>query len=333
MSRAGGHLPYLFPGIFLPFMALLFLLGACSPKFFTRSSDPLREFTLEGTGDQKVLLVPLRGTISASPERGLLGTRPSMVQEVVSHLQKARKDPNVKAVLLEIDSPGGSVVDSDILFHELERYKAETGAKAVTLMMSIVASGGYYAALASDRIVAHPQSITGSVGTIFIRPNVQGLMTKLGVEAEVSKSGPHKDMASPFRSPLPDEKEMIQAMIDDLNRRFLELAAAKRSLTEDQSRTIATARIFTARQAKEIGLVDSIGYLEDALHLAREIAGMPEDSRLVVYRRTKYENDNAYNPITTEGGEGVPSMIQLRLPGFLSPPETGFYYLWAPEQW
>jgi protease IV len=314
-------------------LALLLTLAmvSCAPKLFKDFSDPLKEFTLEGKANEKVLLVPMRGMITNRPDEGFLRTRPGMVQEVVAHLKKAQEDPRVKAVVLKIESPGGSAVDSDILHHELERYKAESGAKMVALMMSVTASGGYYTALAGDRIVAHPLSVTGSVGTIFVRPKVHGLMDKLGVETEVAKSGPYKDMGSPLRESLPEEREIIQVMIEDLNSRFLELTRKKRTLTDAQFQTISTARIFTARQALEVGLVDTIGYMDDAVNEAKGLAGLPEDARLVVYRRTEYPDDNPYNPITMEGSGSLPNLIGLGLSDFLAAPRTGFYYLWAPE--
>jgi protease-4 len=318
---------------FVLFLLLIFAIGSagCAPRLFKSSTDPLREFTLEGKGDEKVLLIPLRGTVSTKPDEGMFRTKPSMVQEAVSHLRKAEKDPKIKAVLLEVESPGGSVTASDVLYHELEQYKKKSGAKMVTLMMSTAASGGYYISLASDRIIAHPMSLTGSVGTIFIRPNATRLMEKVGLGAEITKSGKYKDMASPFRDIRPDEQEMIKAMIDDLNSRFLELTVRKRGLKDDQYRNVATARIFTAAQAIEAGLVDSIGYMEDALREAKTLAGLPEDARLVVYRRTQFPDDNPYNPITMEGGGQVPGLIQMPLSEIMAMPGPGFYYLWAPE--
>ncbi|PKN30988.1 MAG: signal peptide peptidase SppA [Deltaproteobacteria bacterium HGW-Deltaproteobacteria-21] len=313
------------------FLLLLIGLAGCAPRLFKGSSDPLREFTLEGKGDGKVLLIPLRGAVSTKPEEGIFRTKPSMVQEVVSHLRKAQKDPSIKAVLLEIESPGGSVTASDVLYHELEKYKEKSGAKMVTLMMSTAASGGYYVALASDRIIAHPMTLTGSVGTIFVRPNATRLMEKVGLEAEITKSGKYKDMASPFRDTQPEEKEIIRAMIEDLNSRFLELAAKKRGLKDEQYRNVATARIFTAAQAVEAGLVDSIGYMDDALREAKNLSGLTEDAKVVVYRRTQFSDDNPYNPITMEGSGQIPGLIQMPLSEFLTMPGAGFYYLWAPE--
>lgn len=312
-------------------VSLLLLVTGCAPNLFQRSVNPLQEYTLEGEGREKVLLIPIRGAITNNPDAGFLKTKPGMLQEIVSQLRKAEKDPRIKAILLKIESPGGSSTDSDILFHELERYKSKSGAKVVAVMMGVAASGGYYAALASDRILAHPSSVTGSVGTIFLQPKVQGLMEKIGVGAEVSKSGKYKDMVSPLRPTLPEEREMIQTIIEDLNKRFLDLAARKRHLTEEQARAVATARIFTAGQALEVGLVDGIGYVDDALNTAKVIAGLPEDARVVVYRRRRYPNDHVYNVLPSEAVNRVVELTRFPLSELFRVPAPGFYYLWAPE--
>jgi protease-4 len=122
-----------------------------------------------------------------------------MVQEFVSQLRLAEKDKKIKALLLKIDSPGGSVIASDIVYNEILAFKKRTGAKVVVAMMGVAASGGYYISLPADTIVAHPATITGSIGVIFFRPKVTGLMGKIGVGVEVNKSGKNKDIGSPFR--------------------------------------------------------------------------------------------------------------------------------------
>ena len=139
-------------------------------KLFTDGTVPFEEYTLEGTGDEKILLIPVEGTISDSPKRGWLRDRPGLVENVVAQLRKAEKDPQIKALVLKINSPGGAVTASDILYHELQAYRARRQVKIVALFMGLAASGGYYVALPADHIVAHPTSITGSVGVIFIAP-------------------------------------------------------------------------------------------------------------------------------------------------------------------
>ncbi|MCU0563742.1 MAG: signal peptide peptidase SppA [Desulfobacterales bacterium] len=319
--------------IVLILIAAAVALGGCAGpqiKLFSSQADPLQEFTLEGKGEHKVLVVPVRGVISDSPQEGLLRTRPSAVQETVSHLRKAERDPAVKAVVLQLDSPGGSVTGSDMLYHEIARFKERTGRKVVAVMMDVAASGGYYVALPADRILAHPTTVTGSVGVIFVRPKVAGLLEKIGAGVEVSKSGTLKDLGSPFRATTADEAAIFQEMTDRLARRFLDLVRTHRGLGPTELETVASARIFLADEAQALKLVDAVGYMPDALAAARGLAGLAEDARVVVYRRTEYPDDNVYNPVTSYEGSRPVALVETGLSGLIPALAPGFYYLWLP---
>ncbi len=209
--------------------SLVFLTGSCARlkvQLGTPSEESLKEFTLEGKGREKVLVIPVTGFLSDTPGKGLLGQRSSQVQEVVSRLRRAEKDAEVRALLLEINSPGGSITASDILYHEIMDFKERTGAKVVAALMDVAASGGYYIALPADRIVAHPTTITGSVGVILVLPKVTGLMGKLGLSVDVNKSGSEKDIGSPFRPSTTEEQKIMQGLTDDLGGRFLRSSCA-----------------------------------------------------------------------------------------------------------
>ena len=319
--------------LLLPALCAAILLAACAApqiKLKQDYAEPLTEFTLQGEGKDKILYLPLHGVISNEPSEGFLSSRPGLVQETVSHLRKAYQDPDVKAVILAVDSPGGGVVDSEILYSELAGFRERTGKKLVALMFGVAASGGYYASIAADRIVAHPSTVTGSVGAVFIRPKVYGLMDKIGVGTEVAVSGRNKDMGSPFRESTDEEKALMQQMIAGMGGRFLDQVAQRRHLSEEARAQVATARVFTAVQARQPGLVDRVGYLADALAEARSLAGLADDARLVVYRRSIYAEDNAYNLATGEWAGSRP-LAELPLARLLGGPRTGFYYLWAPE--
>ncbi len=176
---------------------ILFLLPGCAPKiklFAATSTEPLKEFVVEGEGEGKLALIHLTGFLMDQPRPGLLRPTPSQVQELVSALKLASLDVEVKGVVLAINSPGGTTTASDILYHEIMEFKRRTGKKVVVAMFDVAASGGYYAALPADWILAHPTTITGSVGVIFMRPKLHGLFDKIGVDVEVSKSGVDKDM-------------------------------------------------------------------------------------------------------------------------------------------
>lgn len=312
-------------------LLIVWVLFGCAPKLklFPDAADPLVETTISGLGSEKVLVIPVNGILSDTPKKGLFET-PSQVQEVVSQLQLAEKDPQVKAVVLKINSPGGSATASDIIYHEIMAFKRRRPVKVLAVMMDLATSGGYYVALPADYILAHPTTITGSVGVIMLMPKVDGLMAKIGVTVDVQKSGQHKDMASPFRPSTTEERRYLQQLTDVLGDRFIRLVAEHRRLKPDLMEQVASARLFIAEEALSAGLVDGIGYLSDALQKARELAGLPADARVVVYRRTRYADDNLYNSATTQTGSLALSPVTLDLPGNLTSLDTGFYYLWLP---
>ena len=308
------------------------LLSGCAPpkiRIFSDTTFPLQEQTLQGEAKDKILLINIRGIITTQPDERLLRTFPSMVEEIVSQLRLAEKDPAIKAILLKVDSPGGSSTASDILYHEIMAYKERTGVKVTVAMMGVAASGGYYVSLPADYILAHPTTITGSIGVILIQPKVMDLMEKVGIGLETSKSGANKDMGSPFRAPTDKEKEIFQNITDGLGQRFLGLVAKHRDLDPENLKAVSTARVYLAEEAKQLGLIDAVGYLNDAIKHTKELADLPEDARIITYRRSKYPDDNLYNTSMTQWeGEGK-ALIDLGLPK-VTGLSTGFYYLWAP---
>lgn len=309
---------------------LLIFVTACSmPRItlFTDAADPLKEYTLEGSGSDKILLVSVQGTISDSPQKGLVRSSPSIVQQVVAQLKKAEQDKRVGAVLFKINSPGGTIIASDILYHEISSYQARTGAKIIVSMMDVAASGAYYMSLPADLIMAHPATITGSIGVIFLRPKVRGLMDKIGLGVDVVKSGKNKDMGSPFRNSTEEEQGIMQKTVDDFGARFLRLVQKHRKLTEGAIGEISTARVFTADEALKLGLVDKIGYIGDAVKEAKILAGLAEDAQVVVYRQTKFPDDNYYNVSGMVFGDEQRPLMNLTLPDSLTL-HAGFYYLW-----
>ena len=315
--------------LLIALVTLLLILPGCAPKikiFSAQSTDPLKEFTLEGEGDDKLALIHLSGFLQTQPKQGMLRAKPSQVQELVSTLKLAAMDEEVKGVVLAIDSPGGTTTASDIIYHEILNFKKRTGKKVVVAMFDVAASGGYYSALPADWILAHPTTITGSVGVIFMRPKLTGLFEKIGVDVEVSKSGEDKDMGSPFRPTTPEEVALFQGIIDDYAARFHMLVAKHRTLTPANMATVKTARVFTANQAKAVGLIDQIGYIQDAFTKARELSGLEKDSKIIAYRRDTYPNDNPYNSMTATDVEKF-NLLGVDA-GFVMPPKAGFYYVW-----
>lgn len=310
-----------------------FFSGCISPRINLISSpkDPLQEFTLSGQGNDKILLVPVNGIISNKSEERFFIEKPGMVQEFMSHLQKATEDPAIKAVVVKVNSPGGSVTASDIMYHELMKFREKTGKKVVVMMMDLAASGGYYVSLPSDYIMAHPTTITGSIGVIFIRPNVAKILDKFGINVAATKSGENKDMGSPFRTPSPEEEKLFQKYTDDMANRFFGLVMKHRKLSKQQMDVVKTARVFLADEAKSLGLVDQVGYIDDAVKKAEEISSSAKDSKVIVYRRSVYYNDNAYNEAVSSSDGKTPSLMKEAFGSVFPDFEPGLYYMWNTD--
>ena len=296
-------------------------------SLFGEPGKPYKEQVLDGKGKDKVLLLGVSGLISEHA-RGVLHVRPSTVQELAAQLKLARADTNIKAVVLKVDSPGGTTTASDILYHELMAFKKAREVTLVVAMMGLAASGGYYVSLPADHILAHPTTITGSVGVIFLQPRVAGLMEKLGVGMDVSKSGTLKDMGSPFRPATAEERRLVDSMTRAQATRFLELVQKHRNLEPAALGIVSSARVFTAAEAKDLGIIDSVGYLDDALAKAKSLAGLQKDATVVTYRRRESPDSTYYLPgVEAEGAR--PAAINVDLEGLL-PPQAGMYYLWPP---
>lgn len=209
-----------------------------------------------------------------------------MVSLIRESLQKAEKDDRIAGLILRINSPGGTVTASDIIHHEIVEFRKRKNVPVLACIMSIGASGGYYVAAAADEIIAHPTAITGSIGVILMKFNVEGLMGKIGVEEQTVKSGDKKDIMSPFRKATPEEVKLGQVIIDQLYGRFLDIVMARTGnrLSRDELRKLADGRIYTAGQALEGKLVDRIGYLDDVIASIRKMAG-DDSARVVSYYR------------------------------------------------
>jgi len=201
-------------------MAVVLVPSGCITVNLLEPPGPVQEVQLSGSGDGKVLLMDLSGVISSSEKEGLL-PQPNQLASFKEELTKAAKDDKVKALVLRINSPGGTVNASDILYHELKTFKANKKIPIIASMMDVAASGGYYLAMATDAIYVHPSTVTGSIGVIMLTVNAKGLLEKVGVEANAITSGPRKDMGSPFRTMTADEKAIFQGVIDSFHQRFL----------------------------------------------------------------------------------------------------------------
>ncbi|WP_455243293.1 signal peptide peptidase SppA [Petrachloros mirabilis] len=316
------------------FLVSLALLGGtcvqygCITVNLIEPPGPVQEVQLSGAGDAKVLLLDLSGVISSQDKDGLI-SQPNMLATFKEELTRASKDDTIKAVVVRINSPGGTVNASDILYHELKQFKVKRKVPVIASMMDVAASGGYYLAMASDAILVHPSTVTGSIGVIMLTVNAKGLLEKVGVEANAITSGPRKDMGSPFRVMTDEEKAIFQGVIDSFYQRFLTVVQEGRpQLSADQLKKLADGRIYTGEQAKAAGLVDEIGYLDEAIELAKKKAGLSE-ARVVTYRRRGEYQNNIYSRLVAPS-TGLSSLAGMDLLSLVRGGSPQFMYLWMP---
>ena len=261
----------------------------------------LGNFLSEGgwIGGDKVAVIRIEGIILDS-------------RETIEELRHYRDNPSVKAIVLRIDSPGGAVVPSQEIFAEVRKTKAEGKIKVVTSMGNVAASGGYYIAAATDRIVANPGTLTGSIGVIMELANVKGLLEKVGVQSVIIKSGRHKDMASPFRAMTPEDRALLQTVLDDVHAQFIDAVATGRSLQLEQVKTLADGRIFTGKQAQTVNLVDELGDLHDAIQLAARLVGISGEPRVIETHKRFSWRDLLQGLYSGSIAPLVPSNISLK---------------------
>jgi len=227
---------------------------------------------LDLSTEDRIALVRIEGVILDS-------------QTTVGELKRFGENPSIKAIVLRIDSPGGGVVPSQEIYDAVQRVRNKSNKAVIASMGTVAASGGYYIAAATDRILANPGTLTGSIGVIMEMANIEGLLKKIGVEGVVIKSGRYKDVGSPLRKMSDEEQALLQSVMDDVHKQFIEAVAAGRSLEVADVKALADGRIFTGRQAKDAKLVDELGNLEDAIQLAADISGIEGEPKVVEPRR------------------------------------------------
>lgn len=290
--------------------------------------SPLAEQVLEGDGVKKILLLDISGTISEQEKAGgLLGRpAPSMVSLVRESLQKAEKERDIAGIILRINSPGGTVTASDIIHHDISEFRKRTKVPVHACIMGTGTSGGYYIAAAADRITAHPTAITGSIGVIMMKFNVEGLMGKIGVEGQTVKSGDKKDIMSPFRKATPEEVRLGQEIIDQLYGRFLDVVMARSGnrLSREDLKKVADGRIYTAGQALQAGLIDNTGYLDDVISGMRTSIGDDKAKVVSYFRPGNYKGSIYADAAEREW------LAELLGSGADALSGGGFMYLWRP---
>jgi protease-4 len=316
----------------LTLVSILFLAGCtCFSIPLMQREGKLEETVVSGKGKDKILLVDISGVISSKEQgRGLFGERASMVSRVREELEKASKDERVRGVILRLNTPGGTITASDIIYQEIKRFKRERNLPVVACMMELATSGGYYVATAADTIVAHPTTVTGSLGAIAIKFNAEGLMEKIGIEDETIMAGDKKDLFSPLRPLTEEERVIIQDMLNEFHQRFISLIAENRkTLSLEQVKPLADGRVYTADQALKNGLVDEVGYLDDVIEMVKGKAGL-EKAKVVMYHRPYSYKSNIYSQMRGTEFKNL-NLINLDL-SWLVDGAGGlrFMYMWLP---
>lgn len=239
---------------------------------------------------------------------------------ILAQLDYAAEDDKVKAVILDVNSPGGGITACDVIHRRIQELQAQ-GITIVVLMRNMAASGGYYISAPADYIVAQPTTLTGSIGVILSTYNVEGLFEKIGVKAIVFKSGDKKDILSPYRPVSEDERQVLQEITDEMFERFREVVMKGRNLTEQEMDAAADGSIFTASRALDLNLIDEIGYFDDARKVALQAAG----ARAEIVR---YTEPPSLADVLFAKGPSPLSRVEERLAALTETLQPGFYYLW-----
>jgi protease-4 len=276
----------------------------------------------------KIAIIEVSGMLLNARSSSLFGDGDNPVSIFRERLNAAAEDRRVKAVVLRINSPGGAVTASDIMYRDLLHFRQKTGKPVVACMMDVAASGAYYLAMGCDWVIAHPTTVTGSIGVIMNMYNAHGLLTMIGVSMDAIKSGKIKDIGNPARPMTEEERAILQAIVNEFYGQFVQVVVQGRHMPEDQVRTLADGRVYTGMEAKRLGLVDEVGYLEDAIDTAKRLAGVC-DAKVVAYDRCDGYRGSIYAALSR-----IPSEINVRLdvPGLSNSGGAAFMYLWQMGQ-
>ncbi|MFA7256396.1 MAG: signal peptide peptidase SppA [Kiritimatiellales bacterium] len=288
------------------------------PDYPRDEAPKLDETWSFGSGEVKVVRIPLDGVIMHSDEEGFFSARSDMVASILTQVRAAERDPAMRAIILEVNSPGGGVTPSDEIYNALHKFReSRPDRRVVVFIRDLGASGAYYAAMAGDFIIAEPTAVVGSIGVIMQSMNFQGLSEKIGITDVTIKSGANKDMLNPFRAVDTNQVALLQTLIDGMQTRFRGIVAESRKLNPAATPELFDGRIFSADDALDKGLIDEIGYWNDALSRTAQLLDTG------ALRVVRYEPQRTFFEQLIEGKSPVvlPD-LKLHSPQFL--------YLWKP---
>lgn len=283
----------------------------------------------------KIAIIYVEGVIIGGRGQSNLLMEQGGTDQVIKQIHEARDDESVKAVVLRINSPGGSAAASQELGEEIKKLRTdndENGRKGkivVTSMGDVAASGGYWLAACTDKIYANPTTMTGSIGVYMPYANWEELYKKIGISQEKIKSGPHKDIMSPERQMTSEERGIIQVMVDDIYNQFVEVVAQGRKMDTAQVRKLADGRIYTGNQAKQLGLVDELGNMYDAIDEAAKLSGISGKVEI-----KEYGKQSPWQMLFGDNNEKASSLLgQFLLNKAKSELTTGIPLEVSPEKW
>ena len=227
-----------------------------------------------GEGESKAVRIAVGGLITRETESSIFAVKYDKIEAIIRQIKAASNDASVRAIIVEMNTPGGAITPSDEIYQALLDFKSTSvDRKVVVYMQDLAASGGYYIAMAGDYLIAQPTAVVGSIGVIMQSLNLKGLSEKIGITDTTIKSGKNKDLLNPFQDTNPEQLALLQELIDDMYGRFLNIVSTGRQIDPDDLKTLADGRIFTARQALDHGLIDQIGYWDDVVKVTTDILG------------------------------------------------------------
>ena len=282
-----------------------------------------------GWYSQKVALIDVNGLILNQRSGSFFGDGENPLSLFAEKLEKARNDPKVRALVLRINSPGGTVAASESMYRMLERFK-ESGKPVIACITDVGASGGYYLACAADEIICQPAGITGSIGVVIQTVSFAGTMKLLGISSEAIASGKLKTMGSPLKDMTDQEREVFQSIVKQFFDRFVEVVAAGRKLAPEKVRTLADGRVYTGRQAAELALVDRLGFLSDAVDQAKAAAKI-ERAKVVMYHRPLGYRANVYSAAPVAPAATQINLLNIQTDGLSLLRRPSFLYLWSTD--
>jgi protease-4 len=311
---------------------LLIVAGCISIPFNQRK--PIQYFELAGEGTPFVYLLRIDGIITAeSSIQGVIrgDEIPGTVEQVRFQLDRLEADRALPAgLIVRINSPGGTVTASDIVYHELLSFKQRHKIPIVVLMMDVAASGGYYIAMSGDSVVAHPTTTTGSLGVIVPAYNVSQLLEKWGVQDMSVTSGPMKDLLSATKPERTEQRAIVQSVVNDLYQQFLAVVRNGRGdRLKGPLETLADGRIYTANQAKAVGLIDRVGYFQDSIEEMHRLTGLRQFRVVTLASQPDNSEVNIYMGATHKP-QARPGSLTTAL-GLEQAPVAPFWYLWIPQ--